>query len=121
CALAWLVALPLWLVDFEEQAYTALFGVLAQAMMFTPALAAVIVVFLMKAPRGERMRLLGMWPLRPAKRVVWFMAAMTVAPLLLVIATLGVSAMFGWVQLDLVHFSGFQQMLDDQLSALGPE
>ena len=117
--LAWLVALPLWIVDFEPSAYATLFGVLAGAMMFTPTLAALVVVFLMKRPGRERMRLLGIWPLRPAKRVVWFSVVMNFVPVLLVAACLGISAMFGWLQLDLSGFSGFRQAVDAQIDGLG--
>ena len=70
CGLAWLVASPLWLIDEQRPGFSALFTVVASAMMFTPAITTVVVVFVMKAPRGDRMRLLGIWPLRPAKRVV---------------------------------------------------
>lgn len=119
--LAWAVALPLWLIDFEDAAYQALFSALAGAMMFTPAVATVVALFVMKQPLRERMRLLGFWPLRPARRVVWFTVAMLFAAPLLVAASLGVAALFGWVRLDLVDFSGFQQTIDAQLAALGPE
>lgn len=118
--LAWLVALPLWLKDSSEPGYAALFSAIAGTMMFTPLLATLVVVFAMKVPRGERMRFLGVWPLRPAKRVVWFIVASLFAPVLLVLACLGVSVAFGWVQLDLVNFSGFQLVIDEQLSGLDP-
>ncbi|MBN9613281.1 MAG: CPBP family intramembrane metalloprotease, partial [Actinobacteria bacterium] len=40
--------------------------------------------------------------------------------LLVVLVTL-IATAFGLVQLDLVHFSGFQAVIDGQLAALGPE
>jgi len=120
CGLAWVVALPLWLGDSSSPGFAPLFQALASAMMFTPALAALFVVFVLRVPRGERMRFLGMWPLRPAKRVVWFSVAAIFAPLLLTISCIAVSAAFGWLTLDLVHFSMFQQTLDAQLATLGP-
>lgn len=120
-ALAWLVALPLWVNDEDRPGYAALFQVLAAAMMFTPAIATLVVVFAMKAPKRDRLRYLGMWPLRPAKRVVWFTAAAVLAPLVLTVATVAVSALFGWLKLDLVNFSGFQALLDDQLASLGSD
>ncbi|NLA65028.1 MAG: CPBP family intramembrane metalloprotease [Leucobacter sp.] len=121
CGLAWLVASPLWLIDEQRPGYSALFTVVASAMMFTPAITTVVVVFVMKAPRGDRMRLLGIWPLRPAKRVVWFTVAALIAPLLLTIATVLVSVLCGWLTVDLVHLSGFQQLIDQQLASLGSE
>lgn len=112
CGLAWLVALPLWLSGGAEgEGFAALLGLLAPVMMFTPALATVVVVFLMRTPRGERLRFLGIWPLRPAKRVVWFTVAAVFAPVFLVVLSLGVAALLGWVTLDLVNFSGFAETL----------
>ncbi|MBL3700646.1 CPBP family intramembrane metalloprotease [Leucobacter luti] len=105
--LAWLVALPLWQRDPDSPEFAALFSPLAQAMMFTPALAAVAALFVARVPRGERLRFLGMWPLRPAKRVVWFTVAALFAPVVIVLASIGVAAAFGWAELDLVEFSGF--------------
>ena len=120
-ALAWAVALPLWLIGQDRPGYQTMFTVFAAAMMFTPLLATLVVVFVMKVPRGERLRFLGMWPLRPAKRVVWFIVAALFAPLLLVLACIAVAAAFGWLQLDLVHLSGFDRMLEEQLATLGSE
>ncbi len=117
--LAWLVALPLWLKDSSEPGYAALFQALAGAMMLTPTLAMLVVVFAMRVPRGSRARFLGLWPLRPAKRVVWFLVLAWLAPIVLVAATLVVAALFGWVQLDLQQFSGYQQIIDGQLATLG--
>lgn len=121
CLLAWAVAMPLWLIDSEQPGYQALFSGLASAMMFTPAVATLVVVFLFKVPRAGRARFLGMWPLRPAKRVVWFTVAALGTPLVLVIACIGVAALCGWITLDLVHFSAFRELIDQQLDALGPE
>ncbi|SJN10644.1 CAAX amino terminal protease family protein [Leucobacter sp. 7(1)] len=115
--LAWLIALPLWLGDLSEPGTAALFGPLVQAMMFTPLLATLAVVFLLRVPRGgpdhrgARLRFLGMWPLRPAKRVVWFTVGAMFAPIVVIAASIAVAAAFGWVTLDLVHFSGFAETL----------
>lgn len=119
--LAWLVALPLWRMDSGEDAYSVWFGILAAVMMFTPALATAAALFVMRAPRRERLRFLGMWPLRPARRVVWFTVAALFAPLVVVLAAAGVSVLFGWARLDLVNFSGFQATLDAQFASLDPE
>lgn len=119
--LAWMIALPAWFIDPDRPGYAALFTALASAMMFTPAIAMVVVVFLFKVPRSGRTRFLGMWPLRPAKRVVWFTVLAMFAPLVLTIACLAVASALRWISLDLVHFSSFQEILDEQLAALGPE
>lgn len=109
CGLAWLVALPLWLGDGLA---SPLAGVLIPVMMFTPAIAVLIVMLVFRFPgRGERLRFLGMWPLRPAKRVVWLSVLALVGPVVIIAASIGVASLFGWVQLDLVGLSGFTQTL----------
>jgi membrane protease YdiL (CAAX protease family) len=104
CALAWLVALPLWLGAGLSEPVSAL---LLPVMMFTPAVAVLVVTFAMGMPaRGHRARFLGLWPLRPAKRVVWLMVAAWLVPPVLVALTVVFSAALGFVQLDLT-FAGF--------------
>ena len=115
-ALAWLVVLPLWLLDLEDpQKQTLGTQLLAQAatlgMMFTPLIATLIVVFLTKTPRVSRARFLGLWPLRPAKRVVWFIIGGLVAPVALIALSLVIAVAFGWLTLDLDEFSGFAEAL----------
>ena len=117
--LAWLVTLPLYLQDSQESGYASLFSILTVAMMFTPALGTLVVVFLLRTPRVGRMRFLGIWPLRPAKRVVSFTAAMLLLPALLVAAGLAMAAGFGWLHLDLQNFSGYQQLIEWQGGELG--
>jgi membrane protease YdiL (CAAX protease family) len=98
CALAWLVCLPLWLGNGLAE---PLSGVLLPVMMFTPAAAALLVVFAMRVPdRGERARRLGLWPLRPAKRVVWMIVAGWLIPPVLVALSILVAAALGFVHLD---------------------
>lgn len=115
--LAWLVALPLWIVDPTLPGYQMLFTMLAVAMMFTPAIATLCVVFFMKQPPTERMRFLGMWPMRPAKRVIWFTAFATTVPLVIVLAVTFVSAVLGLVELDLRTFAGFAETIRAALPA----
>ncbi|MEV4666704.1 CPBP family intramembrane glutamic endopeptidase [Microbacterium sp. LWO12-1.2] len=98
CGLAWLVALPLWLGNGLAEPFTA---VLLPVMMWTPAVAALIVTFAMRVPaRGDRVRFLGLWPLRPAKRVVWMLVLAWLVPPLLVGASILVAAALGFVTLD---------------------
>lgn len=109
-ALAWLVALPLWL---SGGLANPLAGILIPIMMFTPAIAVVIVMLAMRpVPKGARLRFLGMWPLRPAKRVIWLSVLGLFGPIVLIMVSVAVAALCGWVQLDLVHLSGFAQMLE---------
>ncbi|MFP3468132.1 CPBP family intramembrane glutamate endopeptidase, partial [Leifsonia sp. SIMBA_070] len=61
CVLAWLVALPLWLGDGLAEPMSVF---LLPVMMFTPAIAVLVVTFAMRVPaRGQRARFLGLWPL----------------------------------------------------------
>lgn len=110
--LAWLVALPLWL---DGGLGNPLAGVLLPAMMLTPAVAVVLVMAVLRpVPRGERLRFLGLWPLRPAKRVVWLMVLGWLAPPVLVALGILLAAALGFVQLD-SSFSGFAQELEKAL------
>lgn len=107
--LAWLVTLPLWT---DGRLASPLFGVLVPIMMFTPTIAVVVVMLVLRpVPRGERLRFLGVWPLRPARRVVWMTVIGLFAPFFLIVASVFVAALCGWVQLDLVHFSGYAEVL----------
>lgn len=116
CGLAWLVALPLWLRG--QGLADPLFGLLATAMMYTPAIAALIVVFTVQRPRpGKIGEYLGLWPLRPAKRTVWMSVAAIFGIALIIVAGVFVAALFGRIHLDLVHFSGFRQTIAETLQA----
>lgn len=119
--LAWLAALPLWLsgttVAVASPVMVTLTGTV---MMATPAIAALVVVFAMRTPARERLRFLGMWPLRPARRVVWSMVAAMFGPVIIVVLTALIAAAFGWVRLDLVNFSGFAEQLAVQTASLDP-
>lgn len=116
-ALAWLVALPLWLGDGLAEPMSV---VLLPIIMFTPAIAALVVTFLMRVPApGQRARFLGLWPLRPAKRVIWLVVAgWLVPPLLVALGTL-LSAALGFVQLDLT-FAAFAAELEKAVPAGAP-
>ncbi|MBW9093484.1 CPBP family intramembrane metalloprotease [Microbacterium jejuense] len=113
CGLAWGVAAPLWL---GEGLASPLAGLLLPLMMLTPAIATVVVVFAFRVPRGGRARFLGLWPLRPAGRLVLFLALALVLPVVVVVATALVAGALGLVRLDLVGFSAFAA----QVSANAP-
>lgn len=116
-ALAWLVALPLWLGDGLAEPISVF---LLPVMMFTPAVAALIVTFVMRVPApGHRARFLGLWPLRPAKRVIWLMVAAWLVPPLLVGLSILLSAALGFVQLDLT-FAAFAAELEKAVPAGAP-
>ncbi|MCE4025677.1 CPBP family intramembrane metalloprotease [Microbacterium sp. Au-Mic1] len=118
CGLAWLVALPLWLGEGLKEPYAV---PLMSVMMYTPAVAVVLVLLLLRPiPKGRRLRFLGLWPLRPAKRVVWMIVIGLLAPPLLVAVSTAVAVLCGWLQVDLVGFSGFSHLLASQVPAGTP-
>jgi membrane protease YdiL (CAAX protease family) len=109
CGLAWLAALPLWLGDGLREPYAV---PLMAGVMYTPALAVLIVLAVLRPiPRGSRLRFLGLWPLRPAKRVVGMALIGLLVPPVLVLAGTALSVLCGWLTVDLVGFSGFGEML----------
>lgn len=117
--LAWAVALPMWLGDGLSSPWA---GVLIQVMMYTPAAAVVIVVLVVRpVPKGARLRFLGVWPLRPLGRTLGMSAVCLLAPLVVVAVSIAVAALFGWVRLDLVHFSGLAETLRGRIPASAGE
>jgi len=114
-ALAWLVALPLWLGDGLA---SPVFPIIAVAMMATPTLAALtVVVFVERPPR--KARALGLWPLKPAGRLIGYSLLGIFVPIALVLVALPIGALLGVYPADVVNFSGFQQTITAQLQALG--
>jgi membrane protease YdiL (CAAX protease family) len=108
--LAWLVTLPLWLSG--SGLANPLSILLLPLMMGTPAVAALIVVFLVQRPRPRpTAEYLGLWPLRPVGRTIWLTVIGIFGSALLVIFGVFLSGALGLVQLDLVTFSGFAQVL----------
>lgn len=106
--LGWLVALPLWV---GEGAASPLAPLLVSAMMWTPALATLLVVATMKTPRRDVWRFLGVWPLRPWRRTVGFAIGALLGPIVVTLLVVAVSAWLGLVRLDLAGFSGFAAQL----------
>lgn len=109
CGLAWLAVLPAWISG--EGLRHPLMGVMLIGMMFTPALSMVVTMLAGRAPATQRLRFLGMWPLRPARRVILMLLVGLVAPIILVTVTVAVSDAFGLVQLDVLGLSGYQAAL----------
>ncbi len=108
--LAWLVALPLWLGGGLAG---PLAGLVLPVMMYTPAVAVLFVMLVMRpVPRGRRLRFLGMWPLRPVKRVIWMSVVGLFGTIAVVVLSLAIAALCGWIGLDLVTFSGFEEVLE---------
>lgn len=107
CGLAWLVILPAYLGKPLPDA--PLIQLLSSAMMFTPALATLAVVFLMRVPRERRAAFLGLWPLRPARRVIGMsVIALFFGPIFMVIG-LFIAAALGLISVDLANHSLLEQ------------
>ena len=66
----------------------------------------------MKVPRRDVWRFLGVWPLRPAKRTVWFSVLAILLPIVVTGLVVAVSAALGLVELDLIGFSGLAAQLE---------
>ena len=118
CALAWLVALPLWLGGTGLR--SPLTGLLLPVMMFTPLVSVLMVVFFVQKPRPRPLpAYLGIWPLRPLKRTIWMCVFAIFGSALIVIAGVFLAAAFGLVHLDLAHFSGFAATLQAAITHAG--
>lgn len=103
--LAWLVALPLWLGRGLSEPFAL---PLISVMMFTPA-AAVLLVLLVLRPvaKGQRLRFLGMWPLRPARRVIWLSVIAVFGTVVAVVLAMLIAAALGWFTADFAGLSGY--------------
>lgn len=106
-ALAWLVALPLWL---NLGLANPLAPVLLVVMMFTPAAAAVFIVLVVARGPSPLSRL-GILPVAPLRRTIVFSVVGLIGSILLVATTVAISAALGLVRLDLLQFSGFGAQL----------
>lgn len=115
--LAWLAALPLWLDGGLRNPFAPLVLI---AMMFTPTIGALVAVFFVQRPRPRSVpEYLGMWPLRPAWRLIGLTLAGIFGSIAISVAAVFLAAAVGAVQLDLTTFSGFAALLHDQLAAAG--
>ncbi|GAA3645841.1 CPBP family intramembrane metalloprotease [Microbacterium marinilacus] len=113
--LAWAVALPLWAGDGLQ---SPLFRVFAVAMMFTPTIAALVVVFFVEKPR-HKARALGLVPLRPVGRLIGYLALGFVIPVVICFAALPLGAFIGVFPADFAGLSGFRQITEWQLAQAG--
>lgn len=98
CGLAWVAMLPVWLSG--EGLSSSLFMPMVGVMMFTPTIAALIVLFTIVRPKAP-MRYLGLTPFRPVLRSILVIVLAPLAWLIVCAAALAVAIAFGWVQLDL--------------------
>lgn len=113
--LSWLLALPLW---FGDGLASPWFYPVTLAVMATPAIAALVVVSLVERP-SHRARALGLWPLTPVRRLLGYSALGIVGSIALVLVALPIGALLGVYPADVVHFSAYQEVLDEQLRSAG--
>jgi len=113
--LSWLIALPLWLGGGLANPFAGLVAVL---LMSTPAIAALVVVIFVDRPKSIP-RELGIWPLRPAGRLLLYLALAIIVPVALILIALPVGALLGVYQADVTNFSGFQELLAAQMAGIG--
>ncbi|MFD3685900.1 CPBP family intramembrane glutamic endopeptidase [Nocardiopsis sp. NPDC058631] len=114
-ALAWLLALPLW---FGDGLTSPWFTFVATATMTTPAIAALVVVFFVERPQ-QKAWTLGLWPLRPVRRLLVYAALGIFVSIALALVALPVGSLLGVYPADFTNFSAFQQLLDEQAGAAG--
>jgi membrane protease YdiL (CAAX protease family) len=106
--LAWLVASPLWLSG--EGLANPWFQLIALGMMYTPTVAAVVVVCFVARPRSIP-RLLGLAPLRPLARTLGLCVAALVGFPVLAFGAMLLGQAMGLITLDLVDLSGLAAIL----------
>lgn len=106
---AWLVALPLWVSG--EGLMHPLFSLVAVAMMYTPALATLVVVLWVRRPANIP-RYLGLTPMRPAGRTWLFIAVGAVGFWVLAYASMLLGQAMGFIRLDLSGASAITATLE---------
>lgn len=112
--LGWLSAWPLW---SSPQGLADPFAIVfLLTFMFTPTLAVVLTILVMRVPRGQIKAFLGIWPLGRLGRFFGYLGVAFALPVVVVVLAAFLAAGFGWLELDLVGFSG----LDASLGELAP-
>lgn len=114
-ALAWAVALPLYFTGGFANPFAIAVPV---AMMATPTVAALIVVRFVDRPASIP-RELGLWPLRPARRLLAYLGLAVLVPAGIVIGALFVGAALGVYPADFTEFSAFREAIAAQEAATG--
>lgn len=117
--LAWLVCLPVWL-DPEGLQSAHAWWVLP-VMMYTPAVAAVLVMWRTRRTSFRcALRRLGVAPARAVGRSVGFSVAAIFLLIGTVAAGIGIATLLGFTRLDLHDFSGYAALLPDAARAAVP-
>lgn len=112
---AWLIILPLWLGD---GLHSPVAGVLMVAMMFAPTVAALVTVCFVEKPE-RKAQALGLVPLKPAGRLIGYLAIALILPIVLCLLALVMGSVLGLYPADFIDFAGFQQITQMQLAEFG--
>lgn len=115
-ALAWAVCLPFWFAGGLDQVDPGLFQGLLFALMYTPTIAALVVVFLIQRPKHP-FTMLGLH-VRPIGRTLLLCAIAWLVPPLLFAAALLLASALGLVSLDLT-FESFRASFLANAGAMG--
>ncbi len=99
-----------WALWRGDGLFDARFGVSALAMMFTPAVAGLVVVFFVERPAAG-FRSLELWPLKPAGRLLMYLGLALMVPVAPILAALPVGDVQGVYPADVAGFSAFKAML----------
>lgn len=105
--LAWLVALPLYLID-DPATIQLLYLPISLLMMALPGLVAWLIVR-RNRPKGARAAALGFTRPRSVPRFLGYLALAFFIPIGIGLASLPIAAALGLYEADLVNFSGLQQ------------
>ena len=108
--LAWLIALPLWRSD--DGLASSWSALVLPVMMLAPGIATVVALLVQRPRPRPVMGFLGLWPIRPARRIIWSSVAAVPAAALLVVGGVFLSAGLGLVDVDLATFSGYAAQLE---------
>ena len=104
--LAWAACAPLWLSGQGLQ--DPQFGLWAVVMMYTPTVAALIVVIRTVRPRRIP-QLLGLWPIRPLRRTIGFCVLALLGLCALPLLAILLGGAMGLIDLDVQNLSGMAQ------------
>ncbi len=110
-ALAWLLALPLYVVE-DPMLFQAFYGPIAIAMMIVPGLIAWLIVR-KQYPKGQRAAALGFTRHRPIPRFLGYLVLAFAIPLFIGLLSMPIASAFGLYESDLEHFAGLQQVLEN--------
>ena len=110
-ALAWLVALPLYIVN-DERLFQGLYLPVGLLTMLIPGLVAWLIVR-KNHPKGRRAAALGFGRPRPLPRFFGYLALAFVIPVIIGVLSMPIASALGFYDADLKNFSGLQQTLMD--------